>query len=103
MMIWSMLVQCKGVEDQVTIADLNKHGHTELVARDAVAKESKACFGNCTSSTQIQGVALIGAFFFFSNKWPFLLREMVLFRCLVASFGACTHSIQKPRKTCFLK
>ena len=32
-------------------------------------------------------------------KWCWLCW----FRCLVALFGACTHSLQKPRKTCFLK
>ena len=60
MMIWSMLVQCKGAEDQAeteeTVESLNRLGYPELIVRsinepamracrDAVIKDLNQCFG----------------------------------------------------------
>ena len=64
MMIWSMLVQCKGVEDQAaikeTVESLNRRGYTEQIVRsdnepamsafrDAVIRELMERFG-CPSN-----------------------------------------------------
>ena len=60
MMIWSMLVQCKCVEDQTaikeTVESLNRIGYPELTVRSEI-KELKERFGvraNRTSSTKIR-------------------------------------------------
>ena len=52
MMIWSMLVQCEGVDDQAaikeTVESLNKLAHPELIVRsDMVENALKQVKGYC--------------------------------------------------------